>query len=143
MSEHIDALKSLHTALIDSRNGYEEAIADAEGRGLSTFFREMMARRTQDAVALEKHLSALGERPNNDGSFMSTIHRTVISVRALFGDLDERILPGLVDGEERILSYYDEAIRMAPSGSAESGELKSQRAQLEGIVADMRRRAAA
>lgn len=32
MSERADALKELKTTLIDSRNGYEEAVLDAEGK---------------------------------------------------------------------------------------------------------------
>ena len=32
MSERADALKGLRTTLIDSRNGYEEAVLDAEGK---------------------------------------------------------------------------------------------------------------
>ena len=39
MTEHADALKTLHTSLIDSRNGYEEALEDAEGKGLTPLFR--------------------------------------------------------------------------------------------------------
>ena len=49
-----------------------------------------------DVVAM--HLRLLNEQVDDDGSFMSTIHRTVMSVRSLFGGLDDSILLGLVDG---------------------------------------------
>jgi hypothetical protein len=39
MSDGIDKLKALHTSLIDSRNGYEEALEDAEGKGLTALSR--------------------------------------------------------------------------------------------------------
>ena len=41
--DQIDHLKSLHTASIDARNGYQEALEDAEGRGLTSLFRDMIA----------------------------------------------------------------------------------------------------
>ena len=138
MHNHADELKSLHTALIDSRNGYEEALKDAEGKGLTSLFARMITLRTDNAAALEKHLRAAGEEADQDGSFMSSVHRTVISVRSLFGDLDERILPGLIDGEERLKTYYDEAIKTAPANSSEQQLLRNQLDELNAIVAEMR-----
>jgi hypothetical protein len=38
----IEALKKLHTAAIDARNGYQEALDDAKGQGLSGLFAEMV-----------------------------------------------------------------------------------------------------
>lgn len=136
--DHADELKSLHTALIDSCNGYDEALKDADGKGLTLFFSKMIALRRENAAALEKHLRAAGEEPDRDGSFMSTVHRTVIGVRSLFGDLDERILPGLIDGEERIKSYYDEAVKTAPAGSSEQQLLRKQLEELADIIAEMK-----
>ena len=43
-------------ALIDSRNGYEEALKDAEGRGLTSLFREMIALRNGDADEIAARL---------------------------------------------------------------------------------------
>ena len=39
MSDAIDTLQSLHKSLVDSRHGYEEAVEDAEGKGLTPLFR--------------------------------------------------------------------------------------------------------
>jgi uncharacterized protein (TIGR02284 family) len=141
MATHADDLKSLHTTLIDSRNGYEEALEDAEGKGLTDLFRRMIELRERDAEALKAHVTALGEQPNEDGSFLSTVHRAVISVRSVFQELDERILPGLIDGEERIRSYYDEAIKSSPGGP-EQELLVAQRAKLDEVIRDMKARAA-
>ena len=44
MSETVVAdLKSLHTAAIDARHGYEEALKDAEGHGMTPLFRDMIS----------------------------------------------------------------------------------------------------
>lgn len=140
MTYHVDALKSLHTALIDSRNGYDEALQDAEGKGLTPLFREMIELRTQHANELSLILSGLGEKVDAKGSFMSTVHRTIVSVRSLFGGLDDSILPGLIDGEKRIMTYYDDAITSAPTGSKEQLALTSHRTALAAKIQQMEMR---
>jgi uncharacterized protein (TIGR02284 family) len=101
-----DELKTLHTNAIDARHGYEEALEDAEGRGMTPLFREMITLHSTNAEELAALLSSAGQYPDQDGSFMSTIHRTVISIRALFGGLDASVLPGLIDGEHRNVKAY-------------------------------------
>jgi uncharacterized protein (TIGR02284 family) len=96
----LDHLKSLHTGAIDARNGYEEALKDAEGHGLTPVFREMISLHAQNASELGSQLASAGEQPDNDGSFMSTIHRTIMSIRGLFGGLGESVLPGLIEPAE-------------------------------------------
>jgi uncharacterized protein (TIGR02284 family) len=142
MTSHTDTLTSLHTALIDSRNGYEEALKDAEGKGLTPLFREMIALRRQHADELKHHLIGMGAEVDDEGSFMSAVHRTVISLRSVFTELDEGILPGLIDGEERIVGYYDEAIESVLPGSRENAALVAQRTVLKAKIADMQMRKA-
>lgn len=138
MTEQLDALKSLHTALVDDRNGYEEALEDAEGKGLSPFFREMIALREKHADEIAGYLRALGEQVSSEGSFMSTVHRAVISVRSLLTGLDESILPGLIDGETRIVGYYDEAIEHRTPSSLEREVLVKQREAVLGKIDEMK-----
>ena len=56
MTDHIEALKSLRTRVIDSRNGYQEALDDAEGKGLTPLFRDMIALRSNDIDGLAPFL---------------------------------------------------------------------------------------
>ena len=98
MSDFVDTLKSLHTALVDSRNGYEEGLKDAEGKGLTPLFHEMIDLRNRHHTELDRHLRAAGEEPDEKGSSMSTVHRTVMKVRSVLTGLDESALSGLVDG---------------------------------------------
>jgi uncharacterized protein (TIGR02284 family) len=135
--ERTESLASLHTALVDSRNGYEEALDDAEGCGLSGLFREMIALRDRHTAELARVLASHGREPDRDGSFMSTVHRTIIKVRSLFAELDESILPGLIDGEERILGYYDEAAAEA-AGAPYAGIIEQQRQLLRDKLDQMR-----
>lgn len=137
MSNHLDLLTGLHTALVDSRNGYEEALEDAEGKGMTPLFRSMIVMRRTDADELATVLVAAGEKVDESGSFMSTVHRTVISIRSLFGGLDESVLPGLIDGEKRILKRYDEALTATPAAQPERALLETQRTRVAGKIADM------
>jgi uncharacterized protein (TIGR02284 family) len=132
MADHIDHMKSLHTTVVDARNGYEEALEDAEGKGLTALFREMIVLHQGHADELAADLAAHGQQVDDEGSFLSTIHRTVIKVRSLFGGLDESILPGLIDGEERIVAYYDEALTDCPI--SETAMLERQRAALQAKI---------
>lgn len=145
MSDYVDHLKSLHTTIVDASSGYDEALMDAEGKGLTPLFREMMALHTAHANAIAGRLQALGEKVDGKGSFLSTIHRTVISIRSLFGGLDETILPGLIDGETRVLGYYDEALEATPAATGDTELLLSQRQTLDRKIQEMKtmKRAAA
>lgn len=136
MAEHLDNLKNLHTILIDSKHGYEEALSDAEGRGMSQLFRDMIALRIKDAGEIASELATLGEKTDENGSFMTTVNRAIISLRSLFGGLDESILPGLIDGEQRIVKYYDSALETAGS-SVDREILTRQRQNLLKVIADM------
>jgi uncharacterized protein (TIGR02284 family) len=138
MNEYRDALSALHTALVDSRSGYEEALKDAGKTGLVTLFEEMVALRQQTSVELEPLLVRAGATPDQDGSYMSTVHRTIISFQSMLTDLDETVLPGFIDGEKRILGYYDDAISKAPE--ADRGVLLRQRAELSDRIEEMERR---
>lgn len=136
MAEHIDSLKSLHTILIDSKHGYEEALADAEGHGMTQLFRDMISLRIKDGNEIANELVTLGEKADDSGSFMTTVNRAIISLRSLFGGLDESILPGLIDGEKRIVTYYDTALETAAS-SVDREILTRQRQNLLKVIADM------
>jgi uncharacterized protein (TIGR02284 family) len=132
-----DHIESLHTRAIDACNGYEEALEDAEGRGLTPLFREMIALHTHNADELAAELANNGQASSGGGSFMSTIHRTIMSIRSLFGGLDESILPGLIDGETRNLSRYDDALA-APALPADMRSLlQRQRDRIEAAVTRM------
>jgi len=138
MSDQIkDDLINLYTHAIDARHGYEEALEDADGRGMTPLFREMTSLHTTNATELAGELARYGEHPDEDGSFMSTVHRTVISVRALFGGLDGSVLPGLIDGEKRNISTYDKILDRDTFAPETRALLARQRDRLEHAVISM------
>ncbi len=136
MTQATDHLKTLHTSAIDAANGYREALKEAEGKGLSPLFAEMMTLHEGHAAELSGMLKAEGVTPDPDGSFMSLIHRTIMDVRALFSGLDESVLPGLIDGEKRNIAKYDDALK-EPGISTQESALERQRAALQSKLAKM------
>ena len=133
MSDLVDNLVSLHTAAIDARNGYREAMREAEGKGLTPLFTELASVHEQQANELARLLLERGEKPDNDGSFMSVVHKTIMDVRSLFGGLDEGVIPGLIDGEKRNIDKYDQALKEAGIADVQD-VLRSHRAELSALV---------
>jgi len=136
-------LKTLHINAIDARNGYDEALKDAEGRGMTPLFRSMITLHDQNANELEAELRKSGEQSDDGGSLMSTVHRTIMSVRSLFGGLDETVLPGLIDGEERNKSGYDDALKSATMPQNIETLLSAQRGRIERAIERMKSQQAA
>ena len=136
MAEYRDALKSLHTTLVDSKKGYEEALADAEGKGLTPLFRDMIALREKNHAELDTLLRAAGETPDESGSFLSLVHKTIFKVRSVFNGLDESVLPGLIDGETRIADAYEDVLGNTPPAEA-SAALDRQLNALRGKISEM------
>jgi uncharacterized protein (TIGR02284 family) len=136
-ADAVDQLKTLHTNAIDARNGYEEALEDAKGRGMTPLFRDMIALHSSNADELSAELVRLGQHPDQNGSFMTTIHRTIMSVRSLFGGLDESVLPGLIDGEKRTLAAYAEALQQRDLNGDARGLVERQRGRIEAAVEAM------
>ena len=99
----------------------------------------MVALRRQAIAELEPLIVATGLKPDKDGSYMSTVHRTIISFQSMLTDLDESVLPGFIDGEKRILEMYGEAITR--SGDPDREVLTRQRAELIERIAEMEQRA--
>lgn len=111
----IDHLKALHTSAIDARNGYREALRDTEGKeteskAMTALFRDMIALHESHADELARELTRRNELADDEGSFMTMVHKTIMDVHSMFDGLDESVLPGLIDGEKRNVGKYDAAL---------------------------------
>jgi len=138
----LDHLTSIHTREIDARNGYEEALVDAEGKGFSPLFLDMVALHDGNAKEISDILIRHGQAADKEGSFMSVVNRTIMNVRALFDALGDGVLAGLIDGEKRNLAKYDETLETAlPAPVAEL--LTTQRDRIAQKIAVMEMQRAA
>jgi len=141
MPESIESLKKLHTVLIDTRNGYDEALEDAHkdksSSALAPLFREMIDLRSKAHAELHQALIAKGEKPDDSGSFMSAVHRVAIDVRAAITGLNES-LSAFISGEEQVMGAYDEALKENAGDAKISNMLLGQKLSLQKAIGKMK-----
>jgi uncharacterized protein (TIGR02284 family) len=135
---HTDQLKSLHTAAIDARNGYTEALDNAKGKGLSPLFDDMIVMHSQNADELASELRRLGEKADESGSFMTAVHRTIMNVRSMFNGLGDNVLPGLIDGEMRNLKHYNDVLETPHAWAELKPVLLTEHGRIEASIVRMR-----
>ena len=133
-----EALKSLHTTLIDAEKGYEEAVKDANDPAMKALFETMRSLHQQAHDDVHAMLLAEGERPAEAGSFMAMVHETVISVRSAVTGLDRPSLSSFASGEQRIVGAYDEAIEENREDASVVDKLKQHKNQLLEMIARMK-----
>jgi uncharacterized protein (TIGR02284 family) len=131
------SLAALHTALVDARNGYDEAIGDAQQPDLKAIFERVKTLHENAHAELHGALRARGLSPDDNGSFMSAVHKTVISVRSAVAGLDDRSLSSFASGEERIVQDYERAIEDNRDDGSLVAVLQRQKAELETVISEM------
>jgi uncharacterized protein (TIGR02284 family) len=140
MNDLVRKLTILHTSLIDARSGYEEGVKDAHGKGVAPVFSELSTIHGQDASVIAQQIKRLGAPVDDDGSFMGTFDRVVMKVTSLITELDEKVIPSLIDGERRVLVHYDEAIKASSPDGPEYKILIEQRDALAHRIAQLSER---
>jgi len=138
-----DSLIALHTALIDASHGYGEAIENSERSDLRVMFQGAKALHHKAHSDIHNVLVARGLKPDDRGSFMSSVHKTVISVHSAVARLDLKSLSAFASGEERIAQAYDRAIEGNSDDPTLLGLLERQKADLEQAISQMKAIAAA
>jgi uncharacterized protein (TIGR02284 family) len=137
-----DSIVELHTALIDASNGYDEAIKDAQKPDLAALFERAKSLHEKAHEAIHAILSARGAAPDDTGSFMSTVHETIISVRSAIVGLDKGSLSAFASGEQRMIETYDKAIQTNGDDGPVRMALEEQRSALLELVGEMQQKAA-
>ena len=140
MSDKSD-LQTLYTRLIDSRDGYEQAMERAESQTLRTLFGDMIERRTRNASQIRTYLAQQGVEMDEDGSLLAAAHRTFLSMKdAVTGAGDEAVIEEVIRGEETLQESYDKAISAATGGDPEYQFLVQQYEELKAKIAELRGR---
>jgi uncharacterized protein (TIGR02284 family) len=135
----VEQVKRLHTALVDTRAAYELALQDTDDEEVAGICREMISLRHSDHMQLHQSLVLAGEVPDEDGSFMSVVHETIIGVRAAISGISKKTLPAFASGEEDIIKCYDDALaETAAVDPAMADILKLQRDNLLKKIAEMK-----
>lgn len=132
------SLAALHQMLIDSRNGYEEAVTVSQEGDLSGLFRQMVNIRKGAISEIEQLLSAGGDAVSGSESIMSTVNRVIVDIRSMLTGLTATTIPAFVESEELILKQYDETIAKFNAPALELVPLLQQRDLLMAKVDSMR-----
>ena len=134
----VESLKKLHTALVDTRGAYELALKDTKDAQVAGICKEMISLRHTDHGELHQALVLAGETPDENGSFMSMLNETVVSVRAAITGISKKTLPAFASGEKDIVKLYDEALKEAANDPGMSSILNRQRANLVVKIVNMK-----
>ena len=138
MTDKIDALKKLHTRIIDSKDGYEKAREDADKSSHAQLFADMIDRRSRNHQQVHQFLVAKGVEPDESGSFLAAAHRTLVDLRSAFSKGDAGVLAEVIRGEESLLEAYDEAIEACGGSDPEFSFLSEQYTELKAKLDQIR-----
>jgi uncharacterized protein (TIGR02284 family) len=109
-------LKDLHIRLIDSRDGYKEAGAEATQDRHQKQFGDLANQRHEYAEEIRKALLADGIEVDGDGSFEADVHRFFMDIKhKLDSENDEELLESILYGEGKLLEKYEEVIETIKS----------------------------
>ena len=135
-----DALKTLHTSLVDTCEGYRVAVDDAETPALKALFENILASHSAQHKTIDQMLMKHGEKPDESGSFMQIVHKGVIAVRSVTTGL-KPALDAFAMGERSIAKEYDDALAETADASdratleRQKHEVEAAASQLEGHAA--------
>jgi uncharacterized protein (TIGR02284 family) len=134
-----ESLKKLHTALVDTRGAYELALKDTDDEEVARICKEMISLRHTDHLELHQSLVLAGEVPDENGSFMSVVHETVVGVRAVLSGISKKTLPAFASGELNVVEEYDSALREQAGDPKITEILTRQKENLLTKIAEMKR----
>lgn len=135
------ALKTLHTRMHDSIDGYEAAKDRTDSAFIKGMIDEMLADRRTDMMAVDGFLTSMGEEVKHEGSALGTAHQSFLKLKDMVtGSGDEAVLEEIIRGEEHLLEAYDDALEATGAGDPEYAKLNEQHARLKGKVEQFRQR---
>ncbi len=132
----IDAVQTVLTRTVDAIAGYDKMLPEAEA-DVAPILRKLRETHHSHTGRLAALITALGGSADTDGSFMSTVNKAVVSLRAMFDDIDDDALERAVDGEKWITDAFDDATAQMPEGSWR-GDMMAMRAELDALLAQAR-----
>lgn len=129
--ETIKQLQELIQINVDSRDGFRHAAEKLEDMTLSTLFQSLAHQREEQANELSQYVEWNQEKPDREGSFAASLHRSWITIReALSSDSLYPVLAEAERGEDQIKAAYENALRET-AGSAVNDVLTRQYAQVK------------
>ncbi|WP_373510242.1 PA2169 family four-helix-bundle protein [Thiocapsa sp.] len=138
LTDSTEALATLQTRVIDASEGHAEGAERTDDPTMARVFQELHGMHKTHASTLGAALVTRGIEPDADGSFLQHVHKAIIDVRSAFGALGESAMPGVRDGEERILDLYDDTLNLAHGDAELAALLTTQRGEVAEAIDRMR-----
>ena len=135
MTDIDDGMAKLLTQLVDAEAGYREGIQLAELPVMVATLESLRGTHANHIRRLEELMRARGMKVDDSTSAMSVVHRAILNIRSVLSGLDENIVPGLIDGEQRIVKAYDDLIPMVDDTTSQV--LQTQRGTLNERIAEL------
>ena len=137
MTKTSDAIAHLHTRLIDSADGYRQALETSDSHAHAALFREMIERRERNAAELRAYLNDRGMDLDDDGSILAAAHRVFLQLKSMLGGDEKAVLDEVVRGEKALLDAYNDAIEPATLETPEFDFLNRQYRSLSEKVGEL------
>jgi uncharacterized protein (TIGR02284 family) len=132
------ALSQLSTEIAETVKGYE-VMADEGDPDLREAAVHLHDMHESHASQILNAVETMGGRPEDAGSMMGAVRRAVSTSENWLGRLDREALPRIVEGEERLLASYDEALAATTDHPDIHEMLRQQRAIVEARIDVLRR----
>ncbi|WOI58174.1 DUF2383 domain-containing protein [Palleronia sp. LCG004] len=133
MSDMKDSLKTLHTRVIDSRDGYRNAVEDIDDKEVGAFLHRMIEERETFHAQIHETLRAEGIEFGEGGSTLAAAHRGLMDLRGAMSSGGTGVYAECARGDEKLLESYDAAIE-ATGGHPEWSFLTEQRAKVAAAI---------
>ena len=139
-SDARNSLEKLHARLVDTANGYREALDRTEDPVLRGFVQDIATLRQHHIDELARELAAEGVEPQRDGGWMTVVHESIMKVRDVFGTLDASARDEILKGEKTILDLYGDTIGELAEDTRLTNTVTRQRDELrQGIAQEEKR----
>ncbi len=135
--ESQDALIDLHTSSVDTLRGFQKMAEKAEPafRPVADGF---CALHTRHVARLDAMVREMGGVPDANGSFMGTVNRAVVTMRAVFDTIDAGVMDNVRNGEDNVIAAFDRALQCSlPQGHVQA--LTQMRGELSAMLNDTTR----
>ncbi|MBC7577134.1 MAG: PA2169 family four-helix-bundle protein [Tardiphaga sp.] len=111
-NEHdIDVLNNLIETVIDSADGYQQAIKETEASRFSDIFARRGAERQLLTEQMQAQVRALGGSPEDDGTLLASAHRMFLNLRHAVAGGDQAVIDEVESGEDHIKAKFEDAMQ--------------------------------
>jgi uncharacterized protein (TIGR02284 family) len=107
--DSLDTLLALQTLSVDTLHGFRKMVEKAEPH-FRPIAERFAALHDQHVAKMDKMVREAGGIPDDDGSFMGRVNTAVVTLRAVFDDIDTGVMDQVRSGEKNLIATFDDAI---------------------------------